>query len=150
MRSVLTLGGFAVLGVLAYLGARHWQSSDAGIRRIEPVAACDLRAGPCTQPVGDGSVTFAIEPRDIPLMRPLRLTVSTTDLPVGAASVDIRGLNMDMGLNRTVLERDEAGGWHGETILPVCSQRRMLWEAAVRLDTAPLREVPFEFHTVRP
>lgn len=150
MRSVLIVGGLAVLGVLAYLGARHWQSGDSGIRRIEAVAQCDLSAGPCTRPVGDGSVTFAIEPRDIPLMRPLQLTVTTTDLPVSAARVDIRGLNMDMGLNRTVLEQDDAGRWHGETILPVCSQRRMQWEAVVRLDAAPPLEVPFEFYTVRP
>lgn len=150
MRSTVTLAGFALLGVLAYFGARYWQSSEAGITRIEPAAPCDLRAGACSQPVAGGSVSLAIEPRDIPLMQTLQLTVSTTGLPVSAVSVDIRGLNMDMGLNRTVLERGEEGRWRGETILPVCSQRHMQWEAAVRLDAAPPLEVPFAFATLRP
>jgi hypothetical protein len=83
-------------------------------------------------------------------MKTLELTVSTTDLPVRGVSVDIRGLNMDMGLNRTVLERGGDGRWRGETILPVCSQRRMQWEAAVRLETTPPLEVPFAFATLRP
>ena len=64
--------------------------------------------------------------------------------------VEIRGLNMEMGLNRTQLTPIGEGSWAGETILPVCSQRRMEWEAAVQLDLEQRYELPFLFHTTRP
>jgi hypothetical protein len=56
---------------------------------------------------------------------------------------------MDMGLNRTLLQGIQDGRWEGETILPICSQRRMQWEAAVRLDGDGRFEVPFVFDTRR-
>ena len=83
-------------------------------------------------------------------MKPLRITADVEGLAVQNVHVEIRGLNMDMGLNRTRLEETAQGHWEGETILPVCSQRRMEWEAAVRLDADRRVEVPFVFHTVRP
>ena len=64
-------------------------------------------------------------------MRPLGLTLETEGLAVDRAWIEIRGLNMDMGLNRTQLSRHPEGQWRGETILPICSRRRMDWEAAV-------------------
>lgn len=83
-------------------------------------------------------------------MKTLELEVATKGLDVRAATVEIRGLNMDMGLNRTLLSREADGLWRGETILPICSQRRMKWEAAVQLDAGQGLEVPFAFHTTRP
>ena len=71
-------------------------------------------------------------PRDIPLMQPLRIDVRTEGLAARAVTVEIRSLNMDMGLNRTPLVATGNGHWRGETILPICSQRTMEWEAAVR------------------
>jgi len=44
----------------------------------------------------------------------------------------------------------ESGVWTGETILPICSQREMKWEAAVRLDADSRSEIPFLFRTSRP
>ena len=148
-RGILILLGIALMAGLGFLGARFWQSMD-GYTRVSPVTGCDLRAGPCSQPLDGGLVTFSIEPREIPLMQPLRLRVQTDGVPAHAIAVEIRGLNMDMGLNRTLLTQTITGRWEGETILPVCSQRRMEWEAAVRLDAGAHIEVPFPFHTTRP
>lgn len=151
LRDALTLLGFLLLAAAAYFAARHWQADQASYTRVEPVNACDLRAGPCRQPVGSGSVSLGIQPADIPLMQPLRLTVVAEGLAERAVQVEIRGLNMEMGLNRTSLTRTPGGLWEGETILPICSQRRMSWEAAVRLDASGLAvEIPFFFQTTRP
>ncbi|MGD8957739.1 MAG: hypothetical protein PVJ03_10405 [Chromatiaceae bacterium] len=151
LRDALTLLGFLSLAVVAYFAARHWQTDEASYTRVEPEGACDLRTGPCVQPVNGGTVTLAIQPADIPLMQPLRLRVVAEGLTEHAVQVEIRGLNMDMGLNRTSLTRTPGGSWEGETILPICSQRQMSWEAAVRLDAdGQAFEVPFPFRTNRP
>jgi hypothetical protein len=151
LRDLLTLLGFLSLAVVAYFAARHWQTDQAPYTRVEPVEACDLRTGPCRQPVDGGTVSLGIQPADMPLMQPLRLTVVAEGLAEHAVQVEIRGLNMDMGLNRTSLTRTPGGLWEGETILPICSQRRMSWEAAVRLDArGQAFEIPFFFQTDRP
>ena len=149
-RSVLILLGAAVLAVAGFFGARYWQGMQDQFTRIAPPSGCDLRAGPCAQQVDGGSVTLAIAPSPIPLMQPLRLSVVTDGLTVDEISVEIRGLNMDMGLNRTRLTPVAGSHWEGETILPLCSQRRMEWEAAVLLRAKRRLEVPFRFHTQRP
>jgi hypothetical protein len=139
-----------VLAAAAFLVARSWQARDApSFQRLAAPESCDLRVGPCARRIGDGEVSFEIIPADIPLMRTLTLRVRTNQLEVAGTVVEIRGLNMDMGLNRTVLQRDQAGVWVGETILPLCSQRRMEWEAAVQLSLPTPVEVPFRFATRR-
>ena len=137
--------------------ARHWQTDEASYTRVEPEGACDLRTGPCVQPVNGGTVTLAIQPADIPLMQPLRLRVVAEGLAEHAVQVEIRGLNMDMGLNRTSLTRTPGGVWEGETILPICSQRQTTSEEGarqywiVRLDAdGQAFEIPFPFRTNRP
>ncbi len=140
--------GFALA---AYFGARHWQDAQNTYQRVEGADGCELRLGSCRFPLeGGGEVAFSIEPASIPLMQTLELAVRVEGLGVDGVQVDIRGLNMEMGLNRTRLQRLEDGRWRGETILPLCSQRRMIWEAAVQLDGAERLELPFRFETLRP
>ncbi len=150
LRSLAALLFFVALAALGYFAASHWQSARDDFSRVEVSAPCDLRSGPCRHVMDGGVVEFAIEPVDIPLMKPLALRVRTEGLDVVAVRVEIRGLNMDMGLNRSELARDAGGFWRAETILPICSQRRMEWEAAVLVSTAQPFEVPFAFHTTRP
>lgn len=151
-KGVLTVVLFGALAAAGYFGARHWQDGEPAYARAEPDRPCDLRSGPCATGLGDagGELRFVIEPRDIPLMRPLVLRVEVGGIAPAGVEVEIRGLNMDMGLNRTVLQDDGEGVWTGETILPICSQRRMEWEAAVRLQADSWLEIPFRFDTRRP
>lgn len=150
VRGALTLLGFAMIAMAAFFGARYWQSAQQAFTRAGTSIDCDLRAGACRQVVPGGSVTLSIAPADIPLMKPLSLVVATEGLMVDRVTVDIRGLNMEMGLNRTPLGRVNEHRWQGETILPICSQRRMQWEAAVQLSAQQRIEVPFRFQTTRP
>ena len=141
--------GLLVLVAIGYGAARYWHAGGDGFARLELSADCDLRNGPCQHALSGGLVTFAIEPRTVPLMQPLRLEVTTEGLGADEVLVEIRGLNMDMGLNRTRLQLAADGRWRGETILPICSQRRMHWEAAVRLTGRERLEIPFPFSTER-
>ncbi|MCB1722639.1 MAG: hypothetical protein KDJ39_02975 [Gammaproteobacteria bacterium] len=141
--------GMILAAVASYTAARWWQERDAGVGRRTPVVECDLRLGPCRRPLDEGAVTLAITPSDIPLMRPLILDVKVEGADVSSVLVEIRGLNMDMGLNRVRLQTAGDGAWRGETILPICSRRRMEWEASVRLDNGAGIEIPYRFITLR-
>lgn len=149
VRTALILAFVGTMAVGTYFGARAWQESRQAFERI-PVGGCVLVRGHCSQVVGGEPLTLSISPEKIPLMQTLSLRVGVgSRVPEGVA-VEIRGLNMDMGLNRTLLRGTGDGGWVGETILPICSQRRMEWEAAVQLDGEQRIEVPFSFQTTRP
>ena len=150
IRSLTTLAMFAALAGAGFVAARYWQSQQAQYERLGGPEDCFLQDGPCAQPIAGGPVQFAISPDSIPLMQTLTLEFDAGELAPTMVAVDIRGLNMDMGLNRTVLALSEDGRWRGETILPVCSQRRMEWEAAVQIEADERLELPFRFSTVRP
>lgn len=150
LRTAVIIVGMILAAVASYTAARLWQEDGSAYQRTAVVSGCDLEAGPCQQTLGGGEISFSITPRPIPLMRTLTLAVGLSGVDAAAVVVEIRGLNMDMGLNRVRLQRDGSGVWRGETILPVCSQRRMEWEAAVRLDSGSGYEIPFLFNTTRP
>lgn len=149
-RVVMAVLAFALIAGGAFFSARYWQSAREGHIRVAPPVDCDLRVEPCRQALAGGWVTLSISPREIPLMQTLGLLVSTEGVAIDAVVVEIRGLNMAMGLNRTGLIQAGEGLWSGETILPLCSQSAMEWEAAVQLHGKARYEVPFLFYTTRP
>ncbi|MEJ2692266.1 MAG: hypothetical protein P8166_04200 [Candidatus Thiodiazotropha sp.] len=113
--------------------------------------ACDLRAGPCTSTLdSDSRVSFAIEPREIPLVKPLQLRVELQGLEARQVEVDFSGVDMNMGFNRFKLSATGAGGFTGEGMLPVCVRDAMEWEARVLISTpSGLKAVAYRFVTVR-
>ncbi len=127
----------------------HRVNSDAV--SLPPDPSCDLHAGPCTLVLpGRALLRFAIEPRDIPLLKPLRIKVDLDGVEARAVSVEITGRNMDMGFDRVQLLELGAGHFAGDAVLPICSSRRMEWRAMVVLDLRGRGiAAPFDFHTVR-
>ncbi len=115
-------------------------------------SSCDLRNGPCRSALPDGgSVSFAIAPREIPVVQPLKLEVTASGIDVDAVEVDFIGVDMNMGFNRPKLNKDDEGRFSGDGILPVCVRNAMEWEARVLLKTdAGLYAVPFRFITLKP
>ncbi|MCG8488255.1 MAG: hypothetical protein MI756_12365 [Chromatiales bacterium] len=113
---------------------------------------CDLRAGPCVSQLNDAvRVSFAIEPREIPLVKPLQLRVSVEGMQADQVQVDFAGVDMNMGFNRVSLKAGEAGEFKGDGMLPVCVWDAMEWEAKVLISTEQgLISMPYRFITVRP
>ncbi|WP_316364199.1 hypothetical protein [Candidatus Thiodiazotropha sp. CDECU1] len=113
---------------------------------------CDLRAGPCvTRLEGGGEVSLSIEPRELPMMKPLKLQVMVQGLQANNIEVDFSGKDMHMGFNRYKLERESAAMFSGEGMLPVCVWEAMEWEAQVFIDSEMGKiSVPYQFITVRP
>ncbi|MCG7899441.1 MAG: hypothetical protein JAY99_03825 [Candidatus Thiodiazotropha lotti] len=113
---------------------------------------CDLRAGPCVSQLNDAvRVSFAIEPREIPLVKPLHLQVSLEGIQADQVQVDFTGVDMNMGFNRVTLNDAGAGEFKGDGMLPVCVWDAMEWEAKVLISTGQgLISMPYRFITVRP
>lgn len=146
------LAGLLLVAVIALALMRAWPVlHPTPIRVAEPDPTCDLRLGPCEARFpGRGSVRFAIEPRTIPVVTPLRLTVATTGIEVSAAEVDFVGIDMNMGYNRVALTEAGSGLYEGRGTLPVCVRQRMDWEARVLLHTPEgMLAAPFGFATYR-
>lgn len=141
-----------ILAIGGAVGAKLWlvPSPDASITApLDP--ACDLHAGPCISHIpGGGRIELSIEPRPIPLLRPLRLIVKTQGLDARMVEVDFTGMDMNMGYNRPQLKQEGENRFTGEATLPVCITGSMAWQAAVVVTTPKLKAVaPFQFDTSR-
>ena len=112
---------------------------------------CDLRSGPCTTVVDEkGRVSFAIEPRDIPVMKPLQFQVALQQLEAKAVEVHFNGVDMNMGFNRVQLSRAGDNLFEGKGVIPVCVRDAMEWQADVLITTEEgVISVPYRFITVR-
>jgi hypothetical protein len=148
------VNGLAIVVLLALLVVGGlWQPSGPERADITLVLdpECDLRAGPCVSRVPDGgAIGLGIEPRQIPLLQPLGFRVRLQGLKAQAVTAEITGVNMDMGYNRLELERQDDGSFLGEGVLPVCTQRKMIWQALVVVVGDHGRiAAPFHFNTIR-
>ncbi|MCK5901682.1 MAG: hypothetical protein KAG28_00920 [Cocleimonas sp.] len=140
---------FIVLVVAGYLFKSNLSQSITESAPLDP--NCDLRQGACTSKLlTGGGVQFSITPDSLPILRPLKLTVSINDIKVKAISVDFIGLGMDMGYNRFILDKINKTTFTGKAIIPVCVRSKMDWEAVVLLQTDNgLIRVPFRFYTLK-
>ena len=139
------LSGVAIYRVWPLLNPDVTQSATAD-------AACDLRAGPCMSSLpGGGRISFSITPQNIPVLKPLTLEVKLDGLEASSVEVDFRGIDMNMGFNRSKLDPRGKGTYTGTGTIPVCMRDAMEWEARVlaRTDTG-LVAAPFRFITVKP
>ena len=151
MRSFLYALVLVALAVAGYFGARHWQSAPTA-QLLNDGPSCNLGEAACRYATPDGGMLLLdMSPRPVPLMRAVGFSVQAADTSLVPAYVEITGLNMEMGVNRVPLRRSADGAWVGETIIPVCSQRHMQWQAALFLQSAgKLYRLNEEFDTLRP
>ncbi len=152
MKNIL-LPAAALLGGMLLVVAVYkiWPMLNPDIAETAPLdASCDLRAGPCTVVFsGGGRVSFDIDPRDIPVVKPLVLNVKLEGLAASSVEVDFQGTDMNMGFNRAPLQPAGADRFSGGGMLPVCVRYAMEWEAKVLLQTdRGLLAAPFRFITV--
>lgn len=138
----------AVVAVLAYKG---WpQLFPKEVIAVALNKDCDLHKTTCTTTLpSGGSVSLSIEPRPIPVIKPLRIAVTTKDIQVSSVMVDFSGVSMNMGLNRFGLDEESSGLFSGKGLLPICIRNRMDWEAKVFVETDQgVFSVPYRFETV--
>jgi len=114
---------------------------------------CNLRKAPCSVRFqSGGSVVLDIQPRGIPVLRPLQIQVELDALPTPQrVELDFAGFDMDMGYNRVVLNAgSDTGSYSGSGMLPICVRDRMTWEARVLVYLPDgILAAPFRFETYR-
>lgn len=112
---------------------------------------CDLRKGAChARFPGGQTISFSIEPNHLPLLKPLDLTLQISGLDIDSARLLFVGINMDMGFNSVKLAKTAPGQFIGTGILPICTLRRMQWEARIYLESGNQTWVAkFPFYTER-
>lgn len=139
----------ALMAVAVYKFQPLLHPEFAVVAPVDP--ACDLRAGPCVGRFpGGAEISFSIEPRTIPLVKPLQLRAEIDGVSAQGAEVDFIGLNMEMGFNRSKLKAEGDGIFSGSGVLPVCVLTVMQWEARVMVRTDQgLIAAPFRFSTSR-
>lgn len=146
------VSGLMLAASLAFLVYRAWPTLfPEGVARAPLNPDCDLHLGACSVEFEDGAkVTLSIEPRPIPLVKPLTLDVTVRGLKPRTVEIDFAGMNMNMGYNRVRLEQGGTGHYFGQGILPVCVRNHMAWEVKVLILTdAGYLVAPFRFDTYR-
>jgi hypothetical protein len=115
-----------------------------------PLSTCDLGRQACAASLPDGGrVELSIEPRPIPVLKPLTVEARFTGIAVRKAEIDFAGTEMKMGYNRPQLEKQRADNrFFGHAHLPVCITGGMEWEATLLVDTGKaVIALPFRFLT---
>lgn len=111
--------------------------------------ACDLRQGSCVSSLPEGGkVTFGIEPRSLPVLKPLALSVTLDGVKARRVEANFNGVDMNMGLNHADLPTVGEGKFSGTITIPVCIRNSMEWEAKVLLYTQDgIIVTPYRFWT---
>ena len=150
--SLWTIVALLVFLILLLLAYKLKDFSTPDVTAIAPLdSSCDLRKGKCWSELPNGGkVSFSIMPKDIPVLAPLELMVTTEAVDVSTVELDFVGINMDMGYNHTKLERTGRHHFKGTAIIPVCVRDKMVWEARILLQTdTGLLMAPFRFYTLK-
>ena len=121
------------------------------IARIQPDTPCDLQQSACKLVLPDGGeITLSIEPRPIPLVQKLNISVSTKSFQPESVAVDFKGTTMNMGPNNVILNAQALDTFTGNGMLPVCVRNRMEWQADVYMQTDKgIIVAPFIFETIK-
>lgn len=150
-KSLLAVAALLVVLLAGTVAEKLWPTLFAPESVALPLSTCDLQAGPCTAALpGGGNLSFAIAPRPIPVLRPLRLEATLSGAEAKSVEVDFTGVDMKMGFNRPALQASGAGRFSGEATLPICTASSMIWRATVLANVrGKLYAAPFEFTTTR-
>ncbi len=99
---------------------------------IDPNPPCDLRKNTCEVVLNDEQkVSLSIEPKGIPLMKPLSFTVHAKGVKSNTLEIKIYAINMEMGTHKLTLKRVSGDRFEGKQVLPTCIVGGMIWNADI-------------------
>jgi len=126
---VLVIGAIGTYLFIDSSDVYRWWVGETHFVYADPT--CDLHVKSCEVKLSDGhKVLFDIEPKSIPLMKPLSFTV-TSEIDLPSIEIKLFATNMNMGFHTFKLTKIAEGRYQGEGILPTCVVGNMIWEAHV-------------------
>lgn len=137
---LLVVEMIAVIGVTAYflIDARdiyQWWVGDTHFTKTHE--ACNMNQSSCTATLKEGTlVEFEINPKPIPLMKPLQFRVILHNMHLPYLELTLFATNMNMGLHTFKLYPKENGVYEGEGMLPTCVMGNMRWQANLIINTS--------------
>ncbi|MCC5881892.1 MAG: hypothetical protein JJU25_04555 [Halomonas sp.] len=98
---------------------------------------CELQRGECSAPLGEGrTLTLDVDARNgIRALELLPLEVRVDGVEAQTVRVDFVGHDMDMGLHRFPLSKQDKGRFEGVGQVPICTESVMRWQARVVVET---------------
>ncbi|MFK5882249.1 MAG: hypothetical protein QM482_08530 [Sulfurospirillum sp.] len=132
---LLVLEIFVLILVVAYFlidssDIYRWYVGDTNF--VKQDKSCDLHKKACSITLGDGSViTLDITPRPIPLMKPIRIHITTKNINLDKLDLKVFATNMNMGLIEKSLKRVKKDTYEGEITLPMCIVGNMIWDVNI-------------------
>ncbi|MBS1158674.1 MAG: hypothetical protein H6R15_1093 [Proteobacteria bacterium] len=107
---------------------------------VQPEAACDLNHQACAANLpGGGRVELSSSVRPVPMVKPFQVQVTVSGLTPARVEVDFAGIDMQMGLNRPLLQDQGGGRYVAEVSLPVCITGQMDWQVTVLIESGNQR-----------
>lgn len=118
---------------------------------VFPDPSCDLQRDGCSVALPNGGqVELAMATRPIPMVKPFRVEVKVTGAEPELVEVDFAGIDMNMGLNRPMLQKQADGVYAAEATLPVCITGLMDWQVTVLLEIGSQHiAIPYRFSSGR-
>ncbi|MCE8017415.1 hypothetical protein HOP62_15160 [Halomonas sp. MCCC 1A17488] len=134
---LMMLATLVTLSVALWYLAAHLLRGESDVDWHYATLPCDLHRAACSAGLGEGrTLTLSIDaPAGIRALERLPLTVRVDGVEVEAASVDFVGRDMDMGLHRFPLSKQDKGRFEGVGQVPICTQSAMPWQAQVVVET---------------
>ena len=147
---VVRVMGILLIVAVVVTGWAYW-GADATSHKLSFSIndTCDFHLGPC-QAIAEGGekLEFSISPKDIPLLKPLKVLVKLKGFRANSVVVVFTGVDVDMGELTYPLRSSDGVVFEGEASLSVCSSRRMTWQASLFIETEGSQvTVPFNFDT---
>lgn len=140
LKHILVLG-LSVLLVVALLASWLFRPADIsqlGMDTRPPIhmgqAQCDSAQGPCEARAGPLLARLNLLP-PVTSLQPFEMHLQLEGVSARQAVITFTMADMEMGLNRFVLRPAQDGDWHGQAVLPVCSEGRKDWLATLTVVT---------------
>jgi len=114
-----------------------YQSLKGEVRYITQNEQCDLHQTSCTVKIQDGTeFTLSVEPKTIPLMKPLKFTIKSNNKNLENLTLSIYATNMFMGEFNLPIKNLGNGNYEAIGTLPTCPVGNMQWNADIKIEKA--------------
>ncbi|MDD3344314.1 MAG: hypothetical protein PHR87_12155 [Sulfurospirillaceae bacterium] len=111
----------------------RWWAGNTTFTTANP--ECNLNVERCETALSDRShLTLEIEPKPVPLMKPITFKVTIEDASLSFIEATLFATNMNMGLHTFKLFNKGNGLYEGEGMLPTCIVGNMIWQTNIVLN----------------